>query len=125
MARENPLDPSLRHVFSTKSGEFLPYERDGKSIPTMSWLPLSADAELGHGGRYLLRLDPGCEGPVHTHHGYDELLVLEGSIIDSDGTVLSPGDYVMYEPGSTHFTDTPEGCVVLVTNVDNPELLDM
>ena len=53
MARENPLDPSLRPVFSTKGGEFLPYERDGKSIPTMSWFPLSADAELGHGGRYL------------------------------------------------------------------------
>ena len=124
MARENPLDPSLRHIFSTKGGDFLPYERDGKSIPSMSWFPLSADANLGRGGRYLLRLDPGTVGPLHQHGGYDEFLVLEGSIIDSDGTRIGSGDYVMYEPGSTHFTDTPEGCLVLVTKVDNSELLD-
>ena len=124
MARENPLDTSLRHVFSTKGGEFLPYERDGKSIPSMSWLPLSADANLGRGGRYLLKLDPGTKGPLHQHGGYDEFLILEGSIIDSDGTKLMPGEYVMYEPGSTHFTDTPEGCLVLVTKVDNSELLN-
>ena len=124
MARENPLDTSMRHIFATGGQEFLPYERDGKSIPGMSWFPLSADARLGRGGRYLLKLDPGTEGPLHQHGGYDEFFVLEGGIIDSDGTRIGPGDYVMYEPGTTHFTDTPEGCLVLVTKVDNSELLD-
>ncbi|MCE2491177.1 MAG: hypothetical protein J4F40_00995 [Alphaproteobacteria bacterium] len=85
MARENPLDTSMRHIFATGGQEFLPYERDGKSIPGMSWFPLSADAKLGRGGRYLLKLDPGTEGPLHQHGGYDEFFVLEGSIIDSDG----------------------------------------
>ena len=124
MARDDTLDSSLRHIFRTQGQEFRPYERDGKSIPSMSWFPLSVDADLGRGGRYLLKLDPGTAGPLHQHGGYDEFLVLEGSIIDSDGTRIGPGDYVMYEPGSTHFTDTPEGCLVLVTKVDNSELLD-
>ena len=124
MARENPLDTSMRHIFATGGQDFLPYERDGKSILGMSWFPLSADAKLGRGGRYLLKLDPGTEGPLHQHGGYDEFFVLEGGIIDSDGTRIGPGDYVMYEPGTTHFTDTPEGCLVLVTKVDNSELLD-
>lgn len=67
---------------------------------------------------------PDTKGPLHSHGRYGEFFVLEGSIIDSDRTWIGPGDYVMYEPGSVHFTDTPEGCTVLVTKVDDNDLFD-
>ena len=50
MARDNRLDSSLQHIFATQGQKFQPYERDGNSITSMSWFPLSTDANLGRGG---------------------------------------------------------------------------
>jgi len=121
--RKNMLDASKRKIVAVGKVRYLPYERDGVKVPGMSWAPLSVDAELGRRGRLLLRMEPGCEGPVHRHGDYDEFFMIEGSLVDSDGTKVTAGDYVVFEPGTIHYTDSPEGCVILVTYMANNELL--
>jgi hypothetical protein len=124
MTRPDPLQPGQRQVFHTNSVEWLPYLRDGKPVPRMKWSPLSANSELRSGGRYLLRLEPGCVGPLHKHDGWDEFFVIDGSIVDSDGTVMKTGDYAIYQPGSVHWTDSPAGVTLLVSKIEHSTLLD-
>ena len=39
---------------------------------------------------------------AHDHAGMEEFLVLEGDLVDSDGTTFGPGDFVSYEAGTHH-----------------------
>ena len=39
--------------------------------------------------------------------------MLEGELVDSDGTVLREGDCVSYAPGTRHRTHSPKGCTLL------------
>ena len=41
-------------------------------------------------------------------------MVLEGHLIEDDGTVLGPGDYVCFEEGSRHNSRTEDGCLLIV-----------
>ncbi|OFW75332.1 MAG: hypothetical protein A2Y55_12845 [Actinobacteria bacterium RBG_16_68_12] len=77
----------------------------------MSWLPVSFDRETGH-GCYLMRMQPGAVTIAHDHPGMEEFLVLEGGLVDSDGTVFGPGDFVSYEPGTHHNSWTEKGCLL-------------
>ena len=43
-----------------------------------------------------------------------EVLVLEGELIDSDGTVFKAGDFVSFAPGTHHWSRTETGCVLAV-----------
>ena len=38
----------------------------------------------------------------------------------ADGTVLRPGDWIVYEPGSQHGTRTETGCLLLGIDWDPP-----
>ena len=40
--------------------------------------------------------------------------MLEGELVDSDGTVFREGDCIAYAPGSQHHTSAPAGCTMLV-----------
>jgi hypothetical protein len=40
--------------------------------------------------------------------------MLEGELSDADGKVFKKGDFVSFEPGSTHSSYTKNGCLVLV-----------
>ena len=76
--------------------------------PEIGWLPLSYN-ETGN-GCYAMRMAPGSETLWHEHRGMEDFLVLEGELIESDGTVLKAGDFVSYQPGSTH---NSFGCLAL------------
>lgn len=102
-----------RRHYHTKEIEFGPYDLEGPTQPEFGFTPLSYDRETGN-GCYLMRMDPGSETIVHTHEGVEDFYVLEGDLIDDDGTVFGPGDFVSYEPGSRHNSRTRTGCVLLV-----------
>jgi quercetin dioxygenase-like cupin family protein len=78
----------------------------------MSYAPLSYDPRTQRGS-YLMRMEPGAVTIHHTHASREEFLVLEGELIEDDGTVLKTGDWVVYEPGSDHHTRTETGCLLL------------
>jgi anti-sigma factor ChrR (cupin superfamily) len=89
-----------------------PYDLDGPLQPEISWAPLSYDA-VKQRGSYIMRLEPGAATIPHQHEAREEYLILDGEAIEDDGTVLKPGDWIVYEPGSRHSTRTKTGCLVL------------
>jgi anti-sigma factor ChrR (cupin superfamily) len=102
-----------RLVVNTRTTPFLPYDLEGPVQPEMSWLPVSYDRTSGI-GCYLMRMDPGAVTIEHDHAGMEEFLVLEGDLVDSDGTVFSAGDFVSYQAGTRHNSWTKEGCLLAV-----------
>jgi len=60
----------------------------------------------------LTRFDPGARLPRHRHVGLEQSFVLEGSLVDEDGTCTA-GNFVWRRPGSVHEAWSPDGCVVL------------
>ena len=60
----------------------------------------------------LLRYAAGAHVPVHTHTGFEHILILSGS--QSDGTeVYEQGTLMISSPGSQHRIASETGCIVL------------
>ncbi len=101
-----------RKIVCTRSTDFEPYDLDGPLQPEISLLRLSYDAETREGS-YMMRMQPGAKTITHAHKRREEYIILEGSLIEDDGTVLTPGNYVIYEAGTRHCSRTEEGCLLL------------
>jgi anti-sigma factor ChrR (cupin superfamily) len=80
----------------------------------MSWIPLSGDLQNGEFECFILRMDPGAQSKPHEHLGFEEFLVIDGELVDCDGTTYRSGDFVRLLPGSKHSSHTPNGCTLLV-----------
>ena len=102
-----------RSVTPITKTPFQQYDLEGPVQPEMSWLPISYRKETGVGS-YLMRMQPGAETIAHDHPGYEEFVVLEGELIDSDGAVFKTGDFVSFAPGTRHSSRTETGCVLAV-----------
>ena len=70
---------------------------------------------MQHGGMTaeLLRIEPGCGAPRHTHDGHEFTLVMQGAFKDSDNTVYRRGDICMAGPEKTHKPVAEPGPVCL------------
>ncbi len=108
------LDTNLRQVIKTNSENFIPYDSYGKPVPGMFWLPLSGERLNGQFECFLLKMDPGSVSNPHKHMGFEEFLILEGSLVDCDGTEYVEGDFVRLLPGSIHSSTSPNGLFALV-----------
>jgi len=104
--------PEGRFVVNAHTTPFLPYDLEGPVQPEM-WLPVSFDQETGQ-GCYLMRMEPGAVTIAHEHAGMEEFLILEGDLVDSDGTVFGPGDFASYQAGTHHNSWTESGCLLAV-----------
>jgi anti-sigma factor ChrR (cupin superfamily) len=109
-----------RLVVNAHTTPFLPYDMEGPVQPEMSWLPVSYDAETGQGS-YLMRMEPGAVTIAHDHAGMEEFLILEGDLVDSDGTTFRPGDFVSYQPETHHNSWTESGCLIAVFEWHRPK----
>ena len=113
MAEPSSTQPVLRKLIRTPERKFRAYDRYGKTLPGVEWLPLSGGTEVGK-EIYLIRFGPGSRSHPHIHQGSEEFLVLDGELTDDDGMVFRPGDFVRFEPGSKHSSFSEEGCTLLV-----------
>ncbi|HJU46490.1 MAG TPA: cupin domain-containing protein [Gaiellaceae bacterium] len=104
--------PGRRHV-NAHTSAYREYDLEGPVQPELSWLPLSYDRATGQ-GCYLMRMEPGAVTIEHDHAGMEEFLILDGDLVDADGTVFGPGDFVSYEAGTRHNSRTEGGCVIAV-----------
>ena len=59
------------------------------------------------------KLEPNTKTSPHIHKGYEKFLILDGELTDSDDIVFKKGDFVTFEPNSTHSSFTEKGCLVL------------
>jgi anti-sigma factor ChrR (cupin superfamily) len=101
-----------RKVVDVHTAVFQEYAMEGPVQPDITWLPISWDQDAGQGS-YLMRMEAGAATLAHEHQGFEEFLILEGTLTDADGTVFRAGDFVSYE-GGTHHSWTDEGCLIAV-----------
>lgn len=100
-----------RRIVNIYEADYRVYDMEGPVQPDMGWLPISYN-EDGN-GCYAIRMQPGAETIAHTHDRVEDYLILEGELIESDGRVLKPGDFVSYRPGSHHNSRTETGCLLV------------
>ncbi len=76
-------------------------------------LQLDHDKPLGE-GFHVYRMPAGMRTRRHIHNGHEQFLILEGRLIEDDGTEFKPGDLVFYADGTEHNSYTPDGCLLAV-----------
>ena len=101
-----------RKITKLNNLNFEPFDKYGKPIDGWQWHKISFDEKTNF-GTYISKLDPGTKTVPHIHTGNEEFLILEGELIDSDGTIFQKGDFVSYEPNSKHSSYTKKGCLIL------------
>jgi len=101
-----------RKITKLDNLKFEPFNKYGEPIKGWHWHKISFDEKTNF-GTYISKLDPGTKTVPHTHTGNEEFLILEGELIDSDGTIFKKGDFISYQPNSSHSSFTEKGCVIL------------
>lgn len=93
-------------------------EWGGEPADKITWSPLTFVGEGHRKGCYLYKMEPGSASEVHVHDNNEDYLILEGELIEFDGTVLKPGDFVHYAKGTEHNSHTETGCLIFVAEWD-------
>ena len=91
---------------------------DVDSLPWIATGPDSRMKVLMHDPKtgmltVLTKLAPGGRIPEHTHEDIEQTMVLEGSLVDDEGTCTA-GNFVIRAKGSRHSPVAPNGCTMLV-----------
>jgi len=80
--------------------------------------PAYAAADCG-----FVRIEPGCTFPWHTHRGEEVSVILQGSMRDRDGKVLSAGDELVHAAGTEHdLVAGPEGVLYVARAMNGIEI---
>jgi putative transcriptional regulator len=80
--------------------------------------PAYAAADCG-----FVRIEPGCTFPSHTHRGEEVSVILQGSMRDRDGKVLSAGDCLVQAPDTEHdLVAGPEGVLYVARAMNGIEI---
>jgi quercetin dioxygenase-like cupin family protein len=102
-----------RIVVNINSAKFKPFISDGHEIPGQSYLQLDETFPVGC-GFHLYRMAPGSSSQPHEHTCDEQFLVLDGEVIDNDGYVYKPGDFVLLKTGTQHSSRTVTGATLAV-----------
>lgn len=103
-----------RTVVRFDNATFQPMTAFGDRDGVMQWHNVSFD-ECKGAGSYLLIMEPGASSVPHRHDGREEFFVLDGELVEFDGTVYRAGDFVSLAAGTAHTSLSPSGCKLLVT----------
>lgn len=93
-------------------GAYRPYDGDEGAAGT-SYIKLNPH-DARDVGFYIYRMAPGACSTPHRHGGAEEFLIVEGELVDNDGTVYRAGDVVWLAGGTEHSSHTETGCVIAV-----------
>lgn len=116
-------DPSDLRVANIYSAEFKPFVYEDGAALGDSVLQLDDDLPLGV-GFHVYRMPAGMTTRPHRHNGHEQFLILEGELIENDGTVFRKGDLVWFRDGTEHSSHAPNGCLLAVHIADVETVLD-
>ena len=86
----------------------------GETSDRISWYPLTFDENGNQKGCYLYKMEPNSSSDFHVHKNNEDYLIIEGELVESDGTILKAGDFVHYDAGTEHNSHSVSGCLILV-----------
>lgn len=116
---------TLFDIGLTQAADYLRALTDGSLgsafIPGASLRHFAGGASTAGADVGFVEVAPDLAFPAHTHHGEERNLVLEGSLIEPDGTIYRAGDTFSHGAGTHHvFRSGPDGLVfaVVVWGVD-------
>lgn len=112
-----PVNPAHRRVANIHSAEFKPFVYPDGAALGDSILQLADDLPLGV-GFHVYRMPAGMTTRPHRHNGAEQFLILDGELIENDGTVFKKGDLVWFRDGTEHCSHTPDGCLLAVHIAD-------
>ena len=98
-----------RRVVNLRDAVFEPFQEEAGT----GMLQLNPHVERGT-GFYIYRMEPGASSSPHQHIGAEEFYIIEGELIDNDGTIYNAGDVVWLDAGTEHNSTSPKGCTVVV-----------
>ena len=105
-----PIAPQDRKVVNIRDdAAFTSYDES----PGTAFVKLNPDTPRDV-GFYIYRMAPGARSTPHRHGGAEEFVMIEGELIDNDGTVYKPGDVVWLAGGTEHTSHTETGCLIAV-----------
>ena len=108
-----PVKPEDRRIANIHEAEFKPFVFDDGVILGDSVLQLD-DSKPPGVGFHVYRMAPGMTTRPHRHNGHEQFLVLEGELVENDGTVFRRGDLVWLRDGTEHCSHSPHGCLLAV-----------
>jgi len=89
MSENTNLFGNQRRIIDTKTAKYSVYDFGGPALEGIQQLDLSYDQKSGHGA-YMIRMEAGPVPTAHVHSVREEYLILEGDLVESDGTELGP-----------------------------------
>lgn len=108
-----PVNPKDRRIANIYEAEFKPFVfEDGVEMGD-AVLQLDDSQPLGV-GFHVYRMPAGMTTRPHRHNGHEQFLILEGELIENDGTVFRKGDLVWLRDGTEHNSHSPNGCLLAV-----------
>ena len=108
-----PVKSEDRRVANIFEAAFEPYVYEDGAALGDAVLQLNDSQPLGV-GFHVYRMPPGMTTRPHRHNGHEQVLILEGELIENDGTVYRKGDLVWLRDGTEHCSFTPNGCLLAV-----------
>lgn len=107
------IAPADRIVVNIAKAAFKPFIAEGKPVAGQSFLQLDETFPEGS-GFHIYKMAPGTRSQPHEHTCHEQFLVLDGEIIDNDGTVYRKGDFVLLKEGTQHNSRTETGATLAV-----------
>ncbi len=119
-----PVGPNERKVVNIRDeSAYAPYDPTGETETGTSYIKLNPTMPRDV-GFYIYRMAPGSKSSPHRHGGAEEFFVIEGELMDNDGTVYRAGDVVWLAGGTEHNSYTENGCLVAVFAEAKEETLE-
>ncbi|WP_421696451.1 cupin domain-containing protein [Aestuariivirga sp.] len=107
------VKPEDRRIANIYEAAFEPFVFDDGLTLGDGVLQLNDKEPLGV-GFHVYRMPAGMTTRPHRHNGHEQFLILEGELIENDGTVFRKGDLVWLRDGTEHCSHTPNGCLLAV-----------
>ena len=105
---------SFRTIATFDPTTFKPMNMLGLEGQDVLWKNVSFNEITGQGS-YLMIMSPGTKCNPHRHNGDEEFFIVEGDLQDNDGHLYVAGEFVSLAAGSEHFSVSPSGCKLVVT----------
>jgi anti-sigma factor ChrR (cupin superfamily) len=108
-----PIAGADRRVANIYDSPFAMWEIEGSAYDGLSYLQVNGSGEIGL-GFHVFKMAPGASVYAHEHTSDEEFLMIEGELIENDGTVYRKGDLVWLKAGTQHSSHSPGGCTIVV-----------